>query len=87
MLQFGRIDLWYTDAAIARQLSEKLGFKLLITEVYRVHSSESFLAFNKFTQKEKVENWQSALDALYEKGAILEIYKEFHLEHLYPVRN
>jgi len=87
MLQFSRIDLWYTDAAIASELSEQLNLDFFLTEVHRVHVSESFFAFNISTSRDVIKKWQGALDALYQKGVILEIYKKFKLEYLYPVRD
>jgi len=87
MLQFSRIDLWYTDAAIASELSEKLGLDFFLTEVHRVHVSESFFAFNIATSRDVINKWQGALDILYQQGVILEIYKKFNLEYLYSVRD
>ena len=53
-------------------------------EIYVVHKSRSYFAFNKKTPDSIVKKWQYALDDLRKDGTVLNILKKYKLESLYP---
>ncbi len=83
LLRFDRIDLWYTDNAQASALMSRLSLEGLAEEIYVVHKSRSYYAFNLSISDSIVKKWQDALDDLRKDGTVLNILKKYKLESLY----
>ncbi len=85
LLQRGRFDLWYTDTAQASALMVELSLEGAAEEMYVIHKSRSYYAFNLDTPDNIVKQWQDALDELREEGTVMDILAQYKLESLYAV--
>jgi len=84
-LLLGKIDLWYTDASQALALSKRISRNMLvIKELYKVKTNQSYFAFNKAIPDTTIKKWQNALDKMHKDGTILKIFQKYDLEFLYP---
>ncbi len=79
-----RIDLWYTDTAQSSGLMANSSQEESIEEVFFVHKSRSYYAFNKKIPDSIVKRWQDTLDDLRKDGTILDILKKYKLVSLHP---
>ena len=83
-LNSDRIDLWYTDSATSSILMARNSLEGSVEELYVVQKAQLYYAFNINTSDRIVNKWQEALDALRQEGTILDIFKNYKMEALYP---
>jgi len=79
-----RIDLWYTDSAIASALIKQNSLEGAFEIRYVVQKIQLYYAFNINTPDKIVNKWQNALDTLRKNGTMRNIYKKYKMETLYP---
>ncbi len=83
LLQFDRIDLWYTDNAQFTNLVSKSSIKDQVEEVFIVNKSKSYYALSMKTPEGTVKKWKNAFNDLRKDGTVMQILKKYKLESLY----
>ncbi len=81
----GRIQLWYTSTTTPIVLGKQNKIDTSnLEEVFTVKSSQLYIAFNKQTPDDVINNWKKEYQKLYKTGKIKAIFQKYHLESLYP---
>jgi len=83
-LLLGQIDLWLTDEVQAEMLMNNISRRDLIEKVFTIENQQLYFAFSKDISDEVIQQWQKALDSLYQDGVIAAIYAKYNLSVLYP---
>ncbi len=76
--------MWYTDTGISSALMERNSLKGSVEELYAVQKLQLYYAFNMNTSDRIVNKWQDALNALRQEGTMLNIFKKYEMDALYP---
>jgi len=84
MLLKKRIDLWSISSSTFHEtLIEAHIDPNMLEVVYSLRKAKLYIAFNKDTADNTINEWQKAYDDLYDSGKVKEIFKKHKVSYLY----